>query len=67
MSGNARLQEVQAALTQKGAVDVKFCFRPGSLSTMQSSKVSDSVAEFLTAYLENSFTQIERIGAPQVA
>jgi hypothetical protein len=67
MSGNVRLQEVQAALTQQGAVDVKFCFRPGSLSTIQSSKVADSVAAFLNVYLEKSYTQVERIGAPQVA
>lgn len=66
MDVKERLHTLQATLEQRGVYDVKFCFRLGALTTLPSSKVAESVADFLEAYVENKCTKVEKLALSQV-
>lgn len=61
MSAKERLQDVRAALEQRGVRDVKFCFAPG-VTGKPLSEVHNGVFDFLDAYLHNRFTPVLKLG-----
>jgi hypothetical protein len=58
---NERLQELQAALQERGVRDVKFFFQPG-LDAVPASVVASGVANFLDAYVRGRMTSVDRVG-----
>ncbi len=66
MSAKERLQVVRAALEQRGARDVKFCFAPG-VTGMPLSEVHNGVFDFLDAYLNGRSTPVAKVGDAPIA
>jgi hypothetical protein len=61
MNANERLLQMQAALVERGVMDVKFCFASGSDSRPKS-EVENGVADFLDAYLNQRYTALASVG-----
>ncbi|GEM_PF-2116954 len=66
MSAKERLQKLRAALEQRGARDVKFCFAP-SVHGMPLSEVHNGVFDFLDAYLNSRSTPVVKLGDAPIA
>ena len=60
MNAKARLQSLQAALKERGAEDVKFCF--AALSEKPLSQVASEVADALDAYLKGNTNDLPPLG-----
>jgi hypothetical protein len=62
MSAPSKLHKQQAALQERGVVDVKFCF-PALSHNAPNSEVANNAADFLEAmHDENRYTVVEGIG-----
>jgi hypothetical protein len=53
MNAQAKLHDVQTSLTERGVVDVKFCF--SEAKEIQLSHVAEDVSAALSAYNEGRF------------